>query len=139
MNAAEKLMAAWDTESGMRPHPARLERLIRAIGSSGLAVIDPQDDAQVERLAQLMWEHRANILDSLDEVVRAALTAYATPAPPPLDEPTEWGARVTDAEGRRWVRTWIDWNCENDPMATPRDWSEVPQPARLGWDEEATR
>ena len=35
--------------------------------------------------------------------VRDALAAYATPAPPPLDEPTEWGARVTDAEGKRWL------------------------------------
>lgn len=47
-----------------------------------LVVIDPEDRAQIERLAELMWSHRANLLTDLGEVVADAIREYAEPQHP---------------------------------------------------------
>lgn len=101
-----------------------------------LAVIDPQDGDQVARIARLYKDCGA---PTIEEAFARILAAYATPAPSLLDEPQEWGARVTDAKGFRWLRTEPDaaddlaWVSENNEGWAK--WKHIPQPARLGWDE----
>lgn len=52
-----------------------------------------------------------------------------------LAEPLEFGARVTDAGGKRWLHTGVDrtggWCCEG--MMALGKWSDIRQPATLGW------
>jgi hypothetical protein len=64
---------------------------------------------------------------------------------PDLPEPQEWGARVTDANGARWLRvkgratrSAFAWALEPE-SGIIHDWFEVPQPARLGWDDEPSQ
>lgn len=110
-----------------------------------LAVIDPQDDEQVRRLLTEYHEQFTTPWEPTEHQLSrfgAALTAYATPAPPPLPEPQEWGARVTDANGKSWLLSHPDlpepWLGKTPGGHWLRSWwKDIPQPARLGWDEEA--
>lgn len=119
-----------------------------------VAVIDPENREQVERLLRLMlrlrcrcgrllvepapsctWhEARAQKAASLraksgsfeDSDLAAALREFADPTPPKPDEPTGLGAVVEDAEGKRWVR----WSARDDLAAwCPPD----PNVARSSW------
>lgn len=71
-----------------------------------LAVIDPEDREQVERLNEAICVAygKANVLDG-DRVtpMQAALREFANPKPPKPDEPTGMGAVVEDAYGQRYV------------------------------------
>lgn len=81
-----------------------------------LAVIDPEDRAQVDRLLDAFLRHPTDMdperyrsgypeaYDRYADAMRAALREYADPRPPKPDEPTGLGAVVEDAGGRRWVR-----------------------------------
>jgi len=67
-----------------------------------LVVIDPEDREQVERLNDAIdvvgYHH-----DFVDRL-QAALREFATPTPPPIEEPTGWLAVVKDQSGVEWYR-----------------------------------
>lgn len=75
-----------------------------------LAVIDPEDREQVERLIRLFCHHtprgdaefvlRHGGIDNM----QAALREFADPKPPKPEEPLGVGAVIEDAEGSIWVR-----------------------------------
>ena len=76
-----------------------------------LAVIDPEDREQVERLAKAhhfavgfaRWDAlHPNTRRDLTDAMKTALRAGAEPPKP--EEPTGIGAVVEDARGERWVR-----------------------------------
>lgn len=67
-----------------------------------LAVIDPEDEADVQRLGDAL-EATADRMGALD--IAAALREFANPKPPKPDEPTGWGAVVVDDEGAKCART----------------------------------
>jgi hypothetical protein len=76
-----------------------------------LAVIDPEDREQVERLEKLVATECGWIQVGLDaqrkqraEAFQTALREFANPTPPKPDEPMGDGAVVQDAMGYRWVR-----------------------------------
>jgi hypothetical protein len=114
-----------------------------------LVVIDPKDDEQVQAIARavlggvyqgtFIWPEMVHDVAGLTNAVRDALAALA--ARPPMDEPQEWGARVADANGKKWLRVdrrydgTLYWLGDGDRGF--KTWEHIPQPARLGWDEEA--
>lgn len=100
-----------------------------------LAVIDPEDPEQVERLLNLyaaQWTHLPRSECDFDSTptMQAALREFASPKPP---EPTGLGAVVESADGRQWVRALPDggpakWRLVTldgriDPWAV---WSAIP-------------
>ncbi len=70
-----------------------------------LAVIDPEDREQVERLLESLrgMSFAAHACGS-HTCLSAALRELANPTPPKPEEPTGLGAVVEDAEGNTWVR-----------------------------------
>lgn len=78
----------------------------------GVAVIDPEDAEQVERLRKALddlsfsaWACGA--ATCLSQVLRK----FANPTLPKPEEPTDVGAVVEDKDGKRWVR----WYCDSAP------------------------
>lgn len=70
-----------------------------------LAVIDPEDREQVERLAKAINDAIENqSLITSTEMTQAALRKFASPTPTKPDEPTGLGAVVEDASGAEYVR-----------------------------------
>lgn len=97
-----------------------------------LLVVDPEDDAQVERLLASYYSEPGETvrLSSLHKM-QAALRELANPQPPKPDEPLGLGAVVEDADGERWVRLVRD-------DSTPDDWKRSGYSGR-GVDELWTR
>lgn len=67
-----------------------------------LALIDPEDREQVERLWDLF---RDTADDDARDGMQAALREFANPTPPKPEEPTGLYARIKDGKGGTWVRT----------------------------------
>lgn len=67
-----------------------------------VAVIDPADDSQVDRLIELVLAHGYAFKRDTVADMPAALRKYAEPNPPKPDEPTGLGAVVEEA-GDEWV------------------------------------
>lgn len=70
-----------------------------------LAVIDPEDREQVERLTRAYWRTDDDVptqagIDNMQKVLRE----FANPTLPKPEEPTGLGAVVEDSDGWRWVR-----------------------------------
>lgn len=89
---------------GSNSAPARVDHARR------LAVIDPEDREQVERLAKC-WREVHGEAELTDEPwsvpglrMQAALREYANPTPPKPDEPLGLGAVVEEVDGQRWMR-----------------------------------
>lgn len=72
--------------------------------SRPLAVVDPEDDAQVERLVRLFWDNGNDDCDD-PAAMRAALREFADPKPTKPAEPQGLGA-VVECEHRvyDWAR-----------------------------------
>lgn len=87
----------WQTVEGGCGYPREGE-LHRVV------VIDPEDDAQVERLVRLFWDNGNDDCDD-PAAMRAALREFADPKPPKPTEPTGFGAVVEDTEGHYWINT----------------------------------
>lgn len=107
-----------------------------------LAVIDPEDAEQVERLADC-WrsvgsaEVDDNPLSLIGLRLREALRQFADPKPPKPDEPTGLGAVVRDADGDLWVRrSDVHFICPKNPNEA-LTWAEVEAVEVLseGWSE----
>lgn len=94
-----------------------------------LAVIDPEDREQVERLSEMVADEIVrNGLKSRD-AMQAALREYANPTPPKPEEPQGLGAVVESEDGRRWVRSKDTTTvCHWKPAAGGRRvrWSDLP-------------
>lgn len=69
-------------------------------GCSAVAVIDPEDREQVERLASVYFGYHDG--PSADDM-QAALREFANPTPPKPPRPTGMGAVVIDTDGEGWV------------------------------------
>lgn len=106
-----------------------------------LAVIDPEDRRQVERLrdlADIAYREQNGDHGDIDisrgrgergNAFQAALREFADPKPPKPDEPTGLGAVVESEDGRRWVRSKdITTVCHWKPSAGGRRvrWSDLP-------------
>lgn len=111
-----------------------------------LAVIDPEDEAQVQRLhdvfeAKWLVEHpRAHSAYSCNsgtcrtDVFQAAFREFASPTPP-IEEPLDIGSVIADQDGRLWARVatgdpggpW--WTREgdgpDDSMSYPHHWGDL--------------
>ena len=70
-----------------------------------LAVIDPENAEEVERLVDLYWSVRKGDRTRIS-AMQAALREFADPKPPKPEEPTGLGAVVEVAKGSRWIRVW---------------------------------
>jgi hypothetical protein len=71
-------------------------------GPRPLVVLDPENDDDMQRLADALRSHDRLTWDGM---ARDALRSLLTPPPPPIEEPTGLGAVVLDDKGRKWVRT----------------------------------
>ena len=92
-----------------------------------LAVIDPDDRAQVERLWDLFGAAKAYGPDAL----QAALRELANPTPPKPDEPTGLGA-VVETPGGRYVRSDVETcNPWRGPNGIPFEWDDLDGPIRV--------
>lgn len=107
-----------------------------------LVVIDPESDADVDRMADLIRDHGdRDVKVGIDWLgVQAALRRFAAPTPPPRpDEPKSPGAVIEDTDGRLWARgrlgwtnlgatsiylNWKSWDDADDPIAAVRVISE---------------
>lgn len=100
-----------------------------------VAVIDPEDEAQVGRLMDLIRSvNPAKVMsdDELRTVFQEALREFADPTPPRMDEPGTWGVVEASAKGnprrRYWTKTpnaaW--WSVNGTSTAT---WNELIDPA----------
>lgn len=103
---------------------ADLDRFVRRI-----AVIDPENATHVVELRRAL--HKETLHHFTPSNVAAVVRRYTAPD---LDEPMNWGAKVTDAEGIKWLRasrvSAVPWS-RGDLYGT---WEDVPQPAEDGWD-----
>lgn len=110
--AREVGQPAWNSDTSGYVQPLRR-----------LAVIDYEDRAEVERLANLLdkWDYAGSV-----EYLQSALREFATPRPR-IDEPTGRGAVVEDSKGGWWVRgeqegtsfAWVG------PSAYWKNWDEL--------------
>lgn len=97
-----------------------------------LAVIDPEDREQVERLVRSYYSEWADLppaevdLSSGEpDAMQAALREFANPTPPKPDEPTGlWSVVTTDSEG--------DWIRVSTELANP--WLNVQTGRQHHWD-----
>ena len=99
-----------------------------------LVVIDPEDRAQVERLADIFCHVPSS--GWVDDM-QASLREFANPTPPKPDEPQGLGAVVEDADGQRWLRVGThgdcnDWRRVRGDLADSAafDWSDF-EPIRV--------
>jgi hypothetical protein len=90
---------AWVTQRIGKRHDA--ETFGRFTSVRPLAVIDPEDREQVERLTDLLWETCDDATAQTD--MQAALREFANPTPQ-IEEPTGLGAVVEDEDGDHWIR-----------------------------------
>jgi hypothetical protein len=113
---------AWEFEDGAM-------RRVNESRTRPLAVLDPEDREQVERLCDLLYGgHRGDV----GIRVATALRKFANPTPPRPEEPSGLGAVVEDAEGARWVRAGLtrrkadDWRCiEGEHVGYWSEWHNV--------------
>ena len=85
-----------------------------------LVVIDPESAEDAGRLVRLYlteYDGQGSV-PQREEIacMQAALRTFADP-PPQIEEPTEFGARVRDARGVNWVRTYQP-GCGEKPWCT---------------------
>jgi hypothetical protein len=105
-----------------------------------LAVIDPENREEVERLVSLFDAIAGGALDAMQD----ALREFADPKPSKPAEPTAIGAVVEDADGIRWVRCrraglhgvlGVEW--ESESTCAHRKYADIPVVRVLseGWSE----
>lgn len=110
------------------------------IGTVAIATVRGVPDVQIMRMNDTAYEWISSALPPNYsrwlgghevEDIRVVYT-------PPLGEPAEFGARVTDKHGVKWLR-FEDGNASRAPWASQdarfARWSKIEEP-RLGWDED---
>lgn len=132
----------WHFTDGAGVHTSREELVTEA---RPLAVIDPDDREQIERLWIVLRDGRA--LQSRDNL-QAALREFADPPSPRPDEPQGLGAVVEDRAGKVWFRmslenltwpgeVWQEQYSDDDRWSTWAD-IDVARVLSPGYDPEAT-
>lgn len=111
--AREVGQATWSSDSTGYATPIR-----------PLVVIDPEDREQVERLYDILSADSMNYEGALVNSrailprtsLQAALREFVNPTPPPLAEPTDPKARITDGRENVWrLLADGDWICVDGP------------------------
>ena len=115
-HSAGDLMSVYDFSTVLR---------IKVVPADSI-VLDPEDeDVQTLMRGGLEVAELHTAALSLVHKIRAQIT----PPEPPMEEPTEWGAKVTDDRGD-WVLARVDgrampWTCVNGDQA---DWNHMVNP-----------
>ena len=102
---------------------ATVVRRLKAVPADAI-VLDPEN-FYVRGLLKLNEQDWNDAADAVADMIRAQIT----PPEPPMEEPTEWGAKVTDDRGD-WVLARVDgrampWTCVNGDQA---DWNHMVNP-----------
>lgn len=100
-------------------------------GERVIAVLPDGHEVECEYVRHCLPQfHRVLFDDGGDATLR-------TVRPLPVTEPTAFGARVVDSEGRRWIRVsrrngfwWRTWDDDRVRVSTTA-WSELPQPVTV--------
>ena len=113
-HSAGDLMSVYDFSTVLR---------IKVVPADSI-VLDPEN-FYVRGLLKLNEQDWNDAADAVADMIRAQIT----PPEPPMEEPTEWGAKVTDDRGD-WVLARVDgrampWTCVNGDQA---DWNHMVNP-----------
>lgn len=99
----------------------------------GVAVIDPEELEQVDRLDETYGAalNSAKPFESTTDAMQAALREYVKPTPPKPEEPTGLGAVAKDRDGHAWVRT----HATGYPWHSALDRSDLNSTAARKWEQ----